>query len=111
MLPGASMCGVCGERDHKSSHCPCLHSPLTPGFYSGGGGGGSHSHDEDESSKTKIIFGFFDMSIGLVPRPIDENESLQIHQRFFNFVHRRTKHCRKSVAQTNTSIHEVPNLA
>ena len=85
MLPGASACGVCGERDHKSSHCPCLHSPLTPGFYSGGGGGGGHSHDEDD-------------------------ESLQIHQRLFNSVNRRTKHCRKSVTQPNARIHNSSYL-
>ena len=52
MLPGASACSVCNERDHKSSKCPSLHSPLTPGFYTGGGGGGGHSHDdEDEHDK------------------------------------------------------------
>jgi hypothetical protein len=49
MLPNASACCVCGERDHTSSKCPTLHSPLTPGFYTGGGGGGGHSHDDDES--------------------------------------------------------------
>lgn len=48
MLPGASACCVCGEREHKSSQCPTLHSPLTPGFYTGGGGGGGHSHDDDD---------------------------------------------------------------
>jgi hypothetical protein len=100
MLPGASACSVCGERDHTSSRCPCLHSPLTPGFYTGGGGGGGHSHDDDdESSKTKINFGFFDMSIGLVTRPIDENESLKNKgQRFHNFINRSTKDCGHSTS-------------
>ncbi len=52
MLPGASACSVCNERDHKSSKCPSLHSPLTPGFYTGGGGGGGHSHDDDDDEST-----------------------------------------------------------
>ncbi len=51
MLPGASACSICSERDHKSSHCPSLSSPLTPGFYTGGGGGGGHSHDDDDEEK------------------------------------------------------------
>lgn len=89
MLPGASACYVCGERDHKSSKCPCLHSPLTPGFYSGGGG---HSHDDDdESLKTKIIL----------------NKS----QRFHNFIYSSTKNSRAAITQPNTSVHMAPHLA
>ncbi len=87
MIPGASACYVCGERDHKSSSCPCLHSPLTPGFYSGGGGGGGHSHDdEDESLKNK-------------------------GQRIHNFIHRGTKDCRAAITQPNTSVYMAPHLA
>jgi hypothetical protein len=99
MLPGASACCVCGEREHKSSHCPTLYSPLTPGFYTGGGGGG-HSHD-DESS-----FGFFDMSI-------DENEFSKSNklQRVPYFVHRRAKNRRATIAQPHTSIHRIPCFA
>lgn len=93
MSSGASACFNCGERDHKSSQCPILYSPLTPGFYTGGGGGGSHSHD-DESSKTKINFGFFDISNKL--------------QRIHNFFHCSTEHGRATVTQPNTSVHETP---
>lgn len=54
MLPGAAACTICNEHDHKSSHCPSLHSPLTPGFYTGSGGGGGHSHDDDDDEKIGI---------------------------------------------------------
>jgi hypothetical protein len=52
MLPNASACSVCGDREHISAKCPTLHSPLTPGFYTGGGGGGGHSHDDDDEKIT-----------------------------------------------------------
>ena len=51
MLPGASKCHICSETTHSSRDCPCLHSPLKDGFYSGGGGGGGHSHDEDDGER------------------------------------------------------------
>jgi hypothetical protein len=56
-----AMCGVCGEREHTSSKCPSLSSPLTPGFYTGGGGGGGHSHDDDDEKIYFRIFSFFTM--------------------------------------------------
>jgi hypothetical protein len=59
MLPGASACCLCGERNHTSSKCPTLHSPLTPGFYTGGGGGGGHSHDDEDETIKKSLSLFF----------------------------------------------------
>jgi hypothetical protein len=54
MLPGASKCHICSETTHSSRDCPCLHSPLKDGFYSGGGGGGGHSHDEDDGERQHL---------------------------------------------------------
>ncbi len=55
MLPGASKCHICSETTHSSRDCPCLHSPLKDGFYSGGGGGGGHSHDDEDDSNEKLF--------------------------------------------------------
>ncbi len=55
MLPGASKCQICNETSHSSRDCPTLHSPLTPGFFTGGGGGGGHSHEDDEHLHTSPL--------------------------------------------------------
>lgn len=70
MLPGASKCHICSETTHSSRDCPCLHSPLKDGFYSGGGGGGGHSHDEDDGERHHLTFGEDDSNEKLFAFPL-----------------------------------------